>query len=141
MSLWEVLCMPLSLKILLPRGLVARIQKRIFLGCTYGMGFDWQPCTLFSLMGGVLALRHLHPLGATLFCHFGILVGGLHSPPLLLLIIVGGLHSPPLILLATTGGIPSPLTCWDYGGHGRIVVSAAYLGGLCFFGHFSICHL
>ena len=39
-SLWGVLCTPLSLKTQLPWGLVARIQKRIFLGCTYAMGFD-----------------------------------------------------------------------------------------------------
>ncbi len=36
---------------LLSRGLVARIQKRIFLGCTSAMGFDWWPCTLLSSMG------------------------------------------------------------------------------------------
>jgi hypothetical protein len=93
---------------LLSRGLVARIQKRIFLGCPYTMGFDWQPCTLLSSMGGVLDLRHLHPRAAPLFRRFDILMGGLHSPPLLLLIIVGGLHPPPLILLIIMGGLPSP---------------------------------
>ena len=42
-SLWlwpGVPCAPLSLKTLLPWGLVAQIQKRIFLGCTFAMGFD-----------------------------------------------------------------------------------------------------
>jgi hypothetical protein len=72
------------------------------------MGFNWQPCTLLSLMGGVLDLHHLHPRAAPLFCCFGILMGGLHSPPLLLLVIVGGLHHPPLILLVIVAGLPSP---------------------------------
>jgi hypothetical protein len=62
------------------------------------MGFDWQLCTLLSLMGGVLDLRHLHPWAAPLFRHFGILMGGLHPPPLILLVIVVGLPSPPLLL-------------------------------------------
>ena len=39
-SLWGVPCAPLSLKTLLPWSLLARIQKRIFLGQTYAMGFD-----------------------------------------------------------------------------------------------------
>ena len=32
------------------------------------------------------------------------------------------------------------LSCWNYGGHGRILILAAYFGGLCFFGHSSVCH-
>jgi hypothetical protein len=60
-------------------------------------------------MGGILDLRHLHPRAAPLFRRFGVLMGGLHSPPLLLLIIVGGLHPPPLILLVIVVGLPSPL--------------------------------
>ncbi len=72
------------------------------------MGFDWQPCTLLSLMGGILDLRHLHPQAAPLFCHFGVLMGGLHSPPLLLLVIVGGLHPSPFIFLVIVVGLPSP---------------------------------
>jgi hypothetical protein len=32
------------------------------------------------------------------------------------------------------------LSCWDYVGHG-IFFSVAYFGGLCFFGHSSVCHL
>ena len=107
-SLGGVPCAPLPPMTLLSRGLVARIQKRIFLGRPYAMGFDWQPCTLLSLMGGVLALRHLHPRAAPLFHRFGVLMGGLHSPPLLLLVIVGGLHPPPLILLVIVVGLPSP---------------------------------
>ena len=39
-SLWRVLCTPLSLKTQFSWGLVAQIQKRIFLGRTYAMGFD-----------------------------------------------------------------------------------------------------
>jgi hypothetical protein len=93
---------------LLSRGLVARIQKRIFLGCPYAMGFDWQPRTLLSLMGGILDLHHLHPRAAPLFRCFGVLMGGLHSPPLLLLVIMGCLHPPPLILLVIMVGLPSP---------------------------------
>jgi hypothetical protein len=72
------------------------------------MGFDWQPRTLLSSMGGVLDLCHLHPWAAPLFRCFGVLMGGLHSPPLLLLVIVGGLHPPPLILLVIVVGPPSP---------------------------------
>ncbi len=45
--------MPMPPMTLLSRGLVARIQKRIFLGCPYAMGFDWQPCTFPSSMGGI----------------------------------------------------------------------------------------
>ena len=108
MSLGGVPCAPLPPMTLLSRGLVARIQKRIFLGRPYAMGFDWQPCTLLSLMGGVLDLPHLHPRAAPLFHHFCVLIGGLHFPPLLLLIIVGGLHPPPLILLVIMVGLPSP---------------------------------
>jgi hypothetical protein len=107
-SLEEVPCAPLPPMTLLLWGLITRIQKRIFLGCTYAMGFNWQPCTLLSLMGGVLALHHLHPLAAPLFRYFGILMRNLHSPPLLLLIIIGGLHPPPLILLVIVVGLPSP---------------------------------
>jgi hypothetical protein len=57
---------------------------------------------------GKLDLRHLHPQTAPLFRCFGVLMGCLHSPPLLLLIIVGGLHPPPLILLVIVVGLPSP---------------------------------
>ncbi len=90
MSLGGVPCAPLPPMTLLSRGLVARIQKRIFLGCPYAMGFDWRPHTLLSSMGGILDLRHLHPRAAPLFRCFVILMGVLHSPPLLLLVIVGG---------------------------------------------------
>jgi hypothetical protein len=90
MSLGGVPCAPLPPMTLLSRGIVAWIQKRIFLGRPYAMGFNWQPCTLPSSMGGILDLCHLHPRAAPLFRCFGILMGGLHSPPLLLLVIVGG---------------------------------------------------
>ena len=59
-------------------------------------------------MGGELALHHLHPRGAPLFRRFGVRMGGLPSPPLLLLIIMGGLQPPPLILLVVVVGLPSP---------------------------------
>jgi hypothetical protein len=59
-------------------------------------------------MAGVLDLCHLHPRAAPLFRRFGVLMGGLHSPPLLLLVIVGGLHPPPLILLVIVVGLPFP---------------------------------
>jgi hypothetical protein len=49
-------------------------------------------------MGGDLALRYPHPLAASLFRRFCILMGGLHSPPSLLLGIVGGRPPPPLSL-------------------------------------------
>jgi hypothetical protein len=97
-SLGGVPCAPLPPMTLLSRGLVARIQKRIFLGRPYAMGFDWRPRTLLSSMGGILDIHHLHPQAAPLFRLFGVLMGGLHSPPLLLLIIVVGLPSPPLLL-------------------------------------------
>jgi hypothetical protein len=51
MSLGGVPCAPMPPMTILSRGLVARIQKRIFLGRLYAMGFDWQPCTLLSSMG------------------------------------------------------------------------------------------
>jgi hypothetical protein len=108
-SLGGVPCAPLPPMTLLSRGLIARIQKRIFLGCPYVMGFNWRPRTLLSLMGGILDLRHLHPWAAPLFRRFGVLMGGLHSPPLLLLVIMGGLHPPPLILLIIVVDLPSPL--------------------------------
>ena len=59
-------------------------------------------------MEGELALSHLHPQAAPLFRHFGVIVGGLHSPRLLLLIIMGGLQPFPLILLIIMVGLPSP---------------------------------
>jgi hypothetical protein len=107
-SLGGVPCMPLPPMALLSQGLVTRIQKRIFLGRTYAMKFDWRPHTLLSLMGGILPLWHLHPLAAPLFRCFGVLMRGLHSPPLLLLVIVGGLHPPPLIFLVIMVVLPSP---------------------------------
>jgi hypothetical protein len=107
-SLGGVPCAPLPPMTLLSLGLVTRIQKRIFLGRPYAMGLDWQPCTLLSLMGGILDLCHLHPRAAPLLHCFGILMGGLYSPPLLLLVIMGGLHPPPLILLVIMVGLPSP---------------------------------
>ena len=92
---------------LLLRGLTAQIQKRIFLlGCTYAMGLNWQPFTLHFSMGGALAL-HLHPQAAPRFRPFGVIMGGLHSPHLLLLIIMGGLQPPPLFLLIIVVGLPS----------------------------------
>ncbi len=59
-------------------------------------------------MGGALALRHLHSWAAPLFRPFGVIMGGLHSPPLLLLVIIGGLQTPPLILLVIVVDLPSP---------------------------------
>jgi hypothetical protein len=59
-------------------------------------------------MGGELALRHLHPQEAPLFHRFGISMGGLPSPPLLLIIIMAGLQPPPLIFLVIVVGLPSP---------------------------------
>ena len=108
-SLGGVPCAPLPPMTLLSRGLAARIQKRIFLlGCIYAMGFNWQPRTLHSSMGGKFALRHLHPRAAPLFRCCGVIMGVLHSPPLLLLVIMGGLQPPPLVLLAIVAGLPSP---------------------------------
>jgi len=72
------------------------------------MGFAWRPCTPYSSMGGELALRHLHPQEAPLFHRFGISMGGLPSPPLLLIIIMAGLQPPPLIFLVIVVGLPSP---------------------------------
>ena len=97
-SLRGVPCAPLSLTTLRPWGLVARIQRRIFLVCTYVMGFDVCP-----RIG-----HHFHPRAAPLFRHFGVSMGGVPSPPLLLLIIMGGLQPPPLILLVVVVGLPSP---------------------------------
>ena len=61
-------------------------------------------------MGGEWALRHLHPRDAPLFFRFGVSMGGLPFPPLLLLVIMGGLQlqPPPLILLVIVVGLPSP---------------------------------
>ncbi len=75
-----------------------RIQKRIYRGGVCHMGFGWQPCALLLSMGGALVLHHHHPLAALLLRHLGLLMGGHLSPPLLLVCIVGGLHSPPLLL-------------------------------------------
>jgi hypothetical protein len=63
------------------------------------------PCHLLLLgffMGGPLCSTTLSfglapTLAAPLFLHVGVLMRGLHSPPLLL-VIVGGLPSPPLLL-------------------------------------------
>lgn len=49
-GLGGALCVPvdtafLSLKTLLMWGLRTRIQKRIYLGCTFAMGFGWRPRT------------------------------------------------------------------------------------------------
>ena len=141
-SLGGVPCVPLPPVTLLPRGLTARIQKRIFLlGRTYAMGFDWQSCTLHSSMGGELALRHLHPRAAPLFRCFGIIMGGLHSPPLLLLVIMGGLQPSSSHSTCHCGGsFFLFLFRWDYEGQGRILASATCLGGLCFYDHSSVCH-
>ena len=72
------------------------------------MGFAWRPHIPHSSMGGELALCHLHPRDTPLFRYFGVSMGGLPSPPLLLLIIMGGLQPPPLILLVIVVGLPSP---------------------------------
>ena len=99
-SLRGVPCAPLSLTTLLPWGLVARIQRRIFLVHTYALGFDVSP-----RIG-----HHFHPRAAPLFRRFGVSLGGLPSPPLLLLIIMGGmggLPSPPPLLLIIMGGLQS----------------------------------
>jgi len=89
-------------------GLAARIPTGTFLlGCSYPIRLAQRPCTLHSLMGGALAPRHLHPQAPPLFCPFGIIMGGLHSPPLLLLVIMEGLQPPPLFLLVIMVGLPS----------------------------------
>ncbi len=99
---------PLPPMTLLSRGLAARIQTGILLlGCSYPIRLDWRRCTLHSLMGGALAPHHLHPQATPLFRPFGIITGGLHSSPLLLLVIMGGLQSPPLFLLVIMVGLPS----------------------------------
>jgi hypothetical protein len=49
------------------------------------------------VMGGITAVRLLVHLPRHLLL-LGFFMGGLHSPPLLLLVIVGGLPSPPLLL-------------------------------------------
>ena len=99
---------PLPPMMLLSRGLAARIQTGIFLlGCSHPIRLARRPCTLHSLMGGALAPRHLHPQAPPLFRPFGIIIGGLHSPPLLLLVIMGGLQPPPLFLLVIMVGLPS----------------------------------
>ena len=49
-SLWVVPCTPLFLKTLILWDLIGRIQKRMYLGCTFGMGFGWSPCALLSMM-------------------------------------------------------------------------------------------
>ncbi len=59
-------------------------------------------------MRGELVLLHLHPREAPLFRRFGISMGGLPSPPHLLLIIMGGFQSLPIILLIIMGGLQSP---------------------------------
>ena len=54
--------------------------------------------------------HHFHPRAAPLFRRFGVSMGGLPSPPLLLLIIMGGmggLPSPPHLLLIIMGGLQS----------------------------------
>jgi hypothetical protein len=65
MSLGGVPCAPLPPMTLLSQGLVARIQKRIFLGRPYAMGFDWQPCTLLSSMGGIFGSPSSSSLGSS----------------------------------------------------------------------------
>ena len=141
MSLGGVPCAPLPLMTVLSRGLVARIQKRIFLlGCTYAMGFDWQHRTLHSSMGSALALHHLHPQAAPLFRPFGVIMGGFHSPPFLLLVIVGDLQPPLSFSLSLWWVFLLFLFRWDYEGQGRIVTLATCFGGLYFYDHSSICH-
>jgi hypothetical protein len=115
-------CAPLPPMTLLSRGLIARIQKRIFLGRPYAMGFDWQPCTLLSSMGGVLDIRYLHPRAAPLFHLFGILMGSSSfsspsphhrggssfssSPVGITRATAGSLHRPPI--LGGLGRRPDP---------------------------------
>ena len=104
-------CAPLFLGTLpLPRVLVARIQEDVS-GSHLRYGVRLAVSHPPFSMGGVLALRHLHPLAAPLFHHAGILVGGLHSPPLCLLIIVGGLPCPSL-LLGLWGGATAGSPSW-----------------------------
>jgi hypothetical protein len=74
------------------------IHKRIYWSGTCHMRFGQRPLILLLSMGGTLFLNCSHPLAAPLFGCLGILMGGLLSPPLLLVGIVGGLHSPPLLL-------------------------------------------
>ena len=120
-SLGGVPCTPLPPTTLLSRGLIARIQKRIFLGCTYAMGFDWQHRTLLLLMEGILALRCLHPLGAPLFRRFDVLVGVF----ILLLSFSSSSWGVFILLLSFSssswGALLLLLSCWDYEGHGGIV--------------------
>ena len=140
-SLGGVPCVPLPPMTLLLQDLITRIQKRIFLGHSYAMGFDWQPCTLLSLTGGILALRHLHPLAAPLrSIVLASSWGGLYSPPLLLLIIMGVFILLLSFSLSLWGVFLFLLSCLNYEGHGGIILWATYLGGLCFFRHSSICH-
>ncbi len=65
------------------------IQKRIYRGGACHMGFGQQPRALLLSMGGALVLHCHCPLAAPLCHHLGLLMGGLHSPPLLL-----GLRGP-----------------------------------------------
>ena len=141
-SLGGVPCTPLPPMTLLSWGLAAQIQKWIFLlGCTYAMGFGCQLCTLHSSMGGKLAPRHLHPWVAPLFHCFGVIMGGLHSPLLSSFSLSSwGVFHPLLSFSLLSWWVFLPLFRWDYEGQGRIVTSATCFGGLCFYGHSSICH-
>jgi hypothetical protein len=82
-------------------------------GCSFGGSLDPEEDILWGRLphgiwlatshppfvyGGRFGLRCHCPLVAPLFRHLGLLIGGLLSPPLLLVCIVGDLHSPPLLL-------------------------------------------
>ena len=147
-SLRGVPCAPLSLTTLLPWGLVAQIQRRIFLVRTYAMGFDVCPC-----IG-----HHFHPRAAPLFRRFGVSMWGLPSPLLsfsssswgawgafLLLLTFSssswGVFNPFLSFSSSSWGVFILLLFhWDYEGKGEIVPSATCSGGFCFYSHSSIRH-
>ncbi len=76
MFVWREPCAPRFLMTLLLQSLIAWILKRIYLGRTSTMGFDWLHRTLLWSLGGMLAPCWLCPLTAPRFLLLGILVGG-----------------------------------------------------------------
>ena len=73
--------MPLSLEMLLLGGLVAGIQKRIYLGCSFTMGFGCRPLIpLLPLMGGHFGTPSLMSHGSSYVLSSGRTCGGSPDP-------------------------------------------------------------
>ena len=141
MSLGGVPCAPPPPMTLLSSGLAAQIRKGYFCWVTptpWGSSVDFAPSILLWGANRLSVIFIPGPLPCS------IILASSWGAFILLLSFSSsswGVFNPLLSFSSSSWWVFLLLLFrWDYEGHGRIVTSATCFGGLCFYGHSSICH-